>query len=209
MRIGFSFTPRTDWISFQEGSIPMSRHGGNPWYIIDGYNVILGGAYSRGKRGRGASPVEDSRYHFLQSLSAYAGKKRVKLTVVWDGGSSTPHPRSETRNGVQSIFTPPGMSADEQIVRLVERRKNPREVTVVSDDRRHIIGTVRNLGAQTMSVGQFLGLIGNGHGVKCRSRRQPAAGGDSSAEKKRANDLSVDEWLSLFEVENRKNGKTT
>jgi predicted RNA-binding protein with PIN domain len=150
--------------------------------------------------------VEDSRIQFLQSLSLYAGKKKVKLTVVWDGGAASPHPRSETKSGVQSIFTPRGLSADEHIVRLVERRSNPREVTVVSDDRRHIIGVVRNLGAQTMSVGQFLGLIGNGRKRRGGSPRRTATAGDLSAEKKRANDLSVNEWLNLFKVENRKNG---
>ena len=181
---------------------------GSPHYIVDGYNVILHGGYASGKgRGQGGH-IADYRHHFLKSLSQYAKKKSVRITVVWDGGSSTPHPRSETISGVQSIYTPPGLSADEHIVRMVERRSNPREVTVVSDDRRHIVTVVRNLGSQTMGVLQFVSLIGNG-------RKKKAAKGhsysreDASDEKKEAGDLSVEDWLELFQVRHTGNRNET
>ena len=130
------------------------------------------------------------------------------MTVVWDGGSSGDRSRSETKNGVQSICTPSGMSADEQIVRMVERRANARELTVVSDDRRHIIGVVRNLGAQTMAVSQFLALISPKAGrTWSQGVRAPARGGiDETVEKKKANDLSVDEWLRLFSLHQNRGG---
>jgi len=187
----------------------MRGHAGAPHYLIDGYNVILSGGFSSGK-GRGVhrsglgTSVDDNRYLFMQVLSEYVRKKRVKVTVVWDGGTSTVHPKSETHNGVQNIFTPQGMSADEQIVRMVEKRGNPREVTVVSDDHRHIIGAARNLGAQTMGVAQFLSLIG----VAVRNQRKPKSreAGDLSGEKKNADDLSVDEWMKLFQMKNNTGG---
>jgi predicted RNA-binding protein with PIN domain len=177
----------------------MKPAAGAPHYIIDGYNVILHGGYASGKGGKIEGSVEDHRFHFLKTLSVYVTKKRVRITVVWDGGTRTAHPRSETRNGIQSIYTPQGMSADEHIVGMVEKRANPRAVTVVSDDRRHIITPVRNLGARTMGVEQFLSLIGNGRKKGRRARGKPEQG-DGVREKKQANDLSVDDWLKLFQV---------
>jgi predicted RNA-binding protein with PIN domain len=184
----------------------MGSHAGLPFYLIDGYNVILNRRFESGwSRGAGTSRKESTaeagRYLLLQACAVYVRKRRVKMTVVWDGGTAGIHPRSETKSGVQSIYTPRGMSADEQIVRMVEKRPNPRELTVVSDDRRHIIGIVRNLGAQTMSVGQFLALIGiarEGTGQRPRRQEDPHGGSDKAGK----NDLSVGEWMRLFQVKN-------
>lgn len=181
---------------------------GSPHYIIDGYNVILHGGYSSSQGHRSDGLVADSRYLFLRSLSNYVRKKRVRITVVWDGGSSTGYPRSETHDGVQSIYTPPGLSADEQIVRMVEKKPNPRAVTVVSNDRRHIVAVVRNLGSQTMGVEQFLSLIGNGRKRGGGTGRK-SEHSDASGEKKEANDLSVEDWLKLFQVRHTGNRNET
>jgi predicted RNA-binding protein with PIN domain len=191
----------------------MREKAGVPLYFIDGYNVILSGRYGRtggkaGKSRRGGATLEDERFLFQRILSEYVRKKRVRMTVVWDGGSAGMGARSETKNGVRNIYTPFGLSADEQIVRMVEKRANPREVTVVSNDRRHVTGVVRNLGAKTMSVSQFLGLISPNTGGNQRQR----AVGDSrdrieeTVEKKKADDLSVDEWLQLFALNKRRGG---
>ena len=181
---------------------------GSPHYIIDGYNVILHGGYSSSQGHRSDGSVADSRYLFLRSLSNYVRKKRVRITVVWDGGSSTGYPRSETHDGVQSIYTPPGLSADEQIVRMVEKKPNPRAVTVVSNDRRHIVAVVRNLGSQTMGVEQFLSLIGNGRKRGGGTGRK-SEHSDASGDKKEANDLSVEDWMKLFQVRHTGNRNET
>lgn len=186
----------------------MKPERGAPHYIIDGYNVILHGGYSSGKDNKSEGQVEDYRFHFLKALSAYVNKKCVRITVVWDGGTRGAHPRSETRDGVQNIYTPQGMSADEQIVRMVEKQANPRGFTIVSDDRRHIITAVRSLGAQTMSVEQFLSLIGNGRRAGRRASRTLERR-DDAREKKQANDLSVDDWLKLFQVRHTGNRNDT
>jgi hypothetical protein len=91
---------------------------------------------------------------------------------------------------------------------MVERRANARELTVVSDDRRHIIGVVRNLGAQTMAVSQLLALISPKAGrTRRKGVRAPARGGtDERLEKKKADDLSVDEWMRLFSLHQNRGG---
>jgi predicted RNA-binding protein with PIN domain len=190
--------------------VVLGERAGVPHYLIDGYNVILSGGYANRREAgpRGEASIEDARFYFLRELSEYVRKKRVRVTVVWDGGSPGGRSRSETKNGVQSIYTPPGLSADEQIVRMVERRANARELTVVSDDRRHIIGVVRNLGAQTRAVSQLLALISPKAGrTRRKGVRAPARGGtDERLEKKKADDLSVDEWMRLFSLHQNRGG---
>jgi hypothetical protein len=118
------------------------------------------------------------------------------MTVVWDGKG--PVPRQEKVRGVRSMFTTPGTSADQKIVRMVESAANPRALTVVSDDRRHITGIARNLGAQIMPVGRFLSLV-QGASPGSGSRRGAQAGqAEGQENKQEADDLSVDEWLRLF-----------
>jgi hypothetical protein len=50
-----------------------------------------------------------------------------------------------------------------------------------------------------MGVEQFLSLIGNWRKKERTTRRTPEHG-DDVREKKQANDLSVDDWLKLFQV---------
>jgi hypothetical protein len=97
---------------------------------------------------------------------------------------------------------------------------------VVSDDRRHIVGVVRSLGAKSMGVDEFLGMVGfsgksattRGPGASRRSTRGARASGndsacpdaeasggarmptDTQAEKRPAGGLSVEEWLKLFKA---------
>ena len=177
---------------------------GVPLYIVDGYNVIFSGRSLESGRG-----IEDSRIKFLMLLGSYSRRKKVEILVVWDGKGGPPGPG---RRG--SVETPPlpvkslqsgeGQSADEKIVRLVERNRKRKRITVVSNDRRHIVGVVKNLGAKTMSVQEFLTLVGLPPGsAKDGPPRSCGSAGskpeDAGREKRAAADLSVDDWLTLFE----------
>ena len=177
---------------------------GVPLYIVDGYNVIFSGRSLESGRG-----IEDSRIKFLMLLGSYSRRKKVEILVVWDGKGGPPGPgrRGSVETSplpVKSLQSGEGQSADEKIVRLVERNRKRKRITVVSNDRRHIIGVVKNLGAKTMSVQEFLTLVG----LPPRSAKDgpPRARGsagskpeDAGREKRAAADLSVDDWLTLFE----------
>ncbi len=179
----------------------MSSRAGLKNYFIDGYNVVFSGGLSPHN-----SSIETARFNLLRLLAHYVVKKKVKMTVVWDGGARGRYPESETKNGIQNIYTPKGLSADEQIVKMVEKTENPSSVTVVSDDRRHIIGIVRNLGAQTMSVSKFLSLMEVRRKPGGNYRKEVGTHTDISKEKEEADDLSLDEWLRLFKDKNHVGG---
>ncbi len=171
------------------------RLEGSPHYIIDGYNVILHKSYAYRQEDIGVS-----RDRFIRLLGAYRMKRRVRMTVVWDGSGSA-FSRVTTANGVRCIYTAPTVSADARIVRMVEGMRNRQGLTVVSDDRRHITGWVRSLGAQVMGVEQFLALV---DGMKRKSVSGKTPEGGSEDIKKMADDLSVEEWLTLFKVKEHK-----
>jgi predicted RNA-binding protein with PIN domain len=171
---------------------------GRPHYIIDGYNVVLNRKeFNQGKN------LEESRDYFSRVLDSYAACKKVELTVVWDGGK-TPCAEAKSAGRIRNIYSSEGQNADEKIIRLVQRARNKGRITVVTDDRRHIIGTVRHIGAQTMSVHAFLGMIGY-RGRKSKSNfRREGRGSDFVKEKFSADDLSVDEWVRLFTAREKK-----
>jgi len=173
------------------------RFEGSPHYIIDGYNVLLHKSYAHRQEDIGAS-----RDRFIMLLGAYRMKRRVQMTVVWDGSGSA-FSRMTNKNGVRCVYTAPGVSADEKIVHMVEGMTGRRGLTVVSDDRRHITGWVRNLGAQVMGVEQFLTLVG---GIKRKSGfvNSPEESSDDPTAKKMADDLSVEDWLTLFKAKEQK-----
>jgi predicted RNA-binding protein with PIN domain len=165
---------------------------GVPLYLVDGYNVVFGARFKGEKSG-----VEDARERFLGILDSYGRRKKVHIVVVWDGKG----PESGGR-AVQSLSSRPGASADERIVRLVERSGKRARITVVSDDKRHIVGVVKSLGAKTLGVDAFLDLVGysRGGGKKNVSGKPADTFEDARKEKRQAAGLSVDEWLSLFKA---------
>jgi len=186
---------------------PSDVQEGRPFYIIDGYNVILNRkAFLRGKS------LEESRNYFVLLLDSYASRKKVEITVVWDG-TGAPVNGIKGAARVKNIYSTSNRNADEKIVRMVERMNNRKRITVVSNDRKHIVGIVKSLGAHSMTAGEFLSLTGF-HRIK--GKRGPynrdagkKEGGmynsqyDAFEEKSGANNLSVDEWLKLFQSKNK------
>jgi predicted RNA-binding protein with PIN domain len=167
---------------------------GSPYYIVDGYNVVFGGGFDE-------RDVRAARRRLLDHLEGYARKKRVRVTVVWDGGRQG-SPEGGSRL-VRNLNAGP-LSADEKIVRMVEGMENPRAATVVADDRRHIRGIVRNLGAQVLSVAEFLRVVGYAPADRGRRKRSGpghppgAESRDAARDKEGADDMSVEQWLQLF-----------
>jgi predicted RNA-binding protein with PIN domain len=165
---------------------------GVPLYLVDGYNVIFGARFKGG-----SGNFEDTRERFIRLLDTYGKRKKVEIVVVWDGKG--PEARGRAVKNLSSIA---GASADERIVRLVERSGSRARITVVSDDRRHIVGVVKNLGAKTIGVEEFLDLVGfsRGGGNKNARVSPEKKSEDAQREKRPAGGLSVDEWLNLFKA---------
>ncbi|UCB47130.1 MAG: NYN domain-containing protein [Spirochaetota bacterium] len=170
---------------------------GIPHYIIDGYNVILGGGFSSERE-----DVDDARESFLVLLDSYSSKKRVELTVVWDGNEPAGRRKRGARR-VRSIYARGIQSADERIVKMVEDSSQRGRITVVSDDRRHITSIVKSLGAQVMGTREFLSLIR--HAPSKRLQKHVNHRKDEDEKKEAVDDLSVEDWMQLFRSRSRNN----
>jgi predicted RNA-binding protein with PIN domain len=89
--------------------------------IVDGNNLI-------GRLGGG------TREGLVTELCEVARRKRKRLTVVFDGPPEAGRAKVQAFGDVQVIYAAP-RSADEEIVRRIREARDPRGVTVVTDDR--------------------------------------------------------------------------
>src|SRR5258708_757099 len=94
--------------------------------IVDGYNVLRGVL-----DGREAS--EQARNHFLAQLGRYAKRKKHKIILIFDGGSS-PMPFVSDHHGVTVVYSGYVDTADDLIkIKLTELQG--KDVLLVSSDR--------------------------------------------------------------------------
>lgn len=117
-------------------------------YILDGYNIIKQIPALKLKS------LKSTRDILIQFIEKYKpqGSPSNKITVVFDGDKNVlPYAQQSSFN----VFFSRGESADDKIRKLVGQDKNPKNVVVVTDDR-ELKFLVRSLGAQVMSVDDFL-----------------------------------------------------
>lgn len=113
--------------------------------LIDGNNVLgrLGGS---------------SRQSLLTELAQLARTGRKKLVVVFDGPPEHGRPKVQVLGDVTVVCAAP-LTADEEIVRRVREARDPRGVTVVTDDG-SLCNAVRAAGGRTIGVQAFQGTGG-------------------------------------------------
>jgi predicted RNA-binding protein with PIN domain len=89
--------------------------------LVDGNNLL-------GRLGGG------TREGLVTELCEVARRKRKRLTVVFDGPPDPGRPKVQGFGDVTVVYAAP-RSADEEIVRRIREARDPRSVTVVTDDR--------------------------------------------------------------------------
>jgi predicted RNA-binding protein with PIN domain len=140
--------------------------------LVDGNNLLgrLGG---------------DSREALVSELCEVARRKRKKLTVVFDGPPQAGRPKVQSFGDVTVVYAAP-RSADEEIVRRIREARDPRGVTVVTDDRA-LSSAVSGAGARTAGVAVFFRDVS--------ARLAPSA--DAAAEKA-APPIGLADWERWF-----------
>lgn len=108
--------------------------------LLDGNNLL-------GRLGGG------TRERLVTELSELARRKRKRLTVVFDGPPESGRPKVQSLGDVTVVYAAP-RSADEEIVRRVREARDPRGVTVVTDDRL-LAESAAAAGARTTGVPEF------------------------------------------------------
>lgn len=107
--------------------------------LIDGNNLL-------GQKGI-------SRETLVKELAELSRAKRRRLTVVFDGPPEHGRPKVQQLGDVTVVYAAP-RSADEEIVRRVREARDPRGVTVVTDDR-VLSESVDAAGGRTLAVVAF------------------------------------------------------
>jgi predicted RNA-binding protein with PIN domain len=157
-------------------------------YLVDGYNLLfhLGLLDRRG----GAQALEQARQRLLDLVAETLGKEDADVTVVFDSGRSSSHRRApQDCHGVHVLYASRGEEADDVIEGLIAGSASPRQLIVVSNDRR-LKEAARRRGAQSMSCEDFLD-----------QREKPATRPAPAVEPERAGPKSRDEirrWLAEF-----------
>ena len=107
-----------------------------PFILIDGYNLMH--AVSMARRTYGPGDLKRCRNAFLNYVTSRIGsQQRARTTIVFDAFEAPADlPRRMSRRGVDIVFPHPGGDADTLIEELIAAHSAPRQLWVVSGDRR-------------------------------------------------------------------------
>ncbi|GAA3975368.1 RNA-binding protein [Thermobifida alba] len=110
--------------------------------LVDGYNVT--------KTGYGNRPLADQRAKLLAGLEGLASQTKAEITCVFDGAEIDAPVAPVPSRRVRVLFSSPGETADELIIRLVRAEPEGRPLAVVTSDK-EIIAAVRREKARTVA----------------------------------------------------------
>jgi hypothetical protein len=144
-------------------------------YLLDGNNLI-------GLARRTGRPSEEEGSALIAELSARLRRTRAKAVLFFDG----PVVGRPLSLGNLSVRPPVVGSADEQILREIQRSANPGEMIVVTGDR-ELGRLAREAGAQHIYPEEFWGRFG---------RADPGRGARKEPER-----IDLEDWMRYFEDE--------
>ena len=144
-------------------------------YLLDGNNLI--GSFRKTSR-----PSGEDRQALVAELAERLRRTRARAILFFDG----PAGDRASSMGALTIRPSSGGSADDAILREIEKARSPGEMTVVTADR-GLARRARDAGAAVCAPDEFFERFGR------------ASGGPISAESGRP--VDVDAWMKYFEDE--------
>jgi len=147
-------------------------------YILDGHNILH---KDSGDQPRNTAGRAQACNGLIMRCQRFIAGTANKCTVVFDG-----HPPGEIATDIKNVHVTFSYDreADTIIKSFIERSKNPRNLIVVSDDT-EIKNFARVHSCTILSVAAFLKKINE-------------SGNTGESEKPSVDDLSIQEWLKIF-----------
>jgi predicted RNA-binding protein with PIN domain len=97
-------------------------------FLIDGYNLLFAGGRVRRDR------LPEARKALLHALARYCEVCGQKARIIFDYSQGPPPSRARL-GAVEVCFTPKGVSADEEILGMIEGTSDRTAFTLVTSDR--------------------------------------------------------------------------
>lgn len=118
-----------------------------PRVVVDGYNVTM--------QHRGTLPLEQQRRWLVGRLGSLVTRRKLDVTVVFDGDPTAGVPAAPVRSAVRVAFTA-GQTADDAIVELASSLPPDEPLVVVTDDR-ELRERLERLDVDVVATTPFLG----------------------------------------------------
>ncbi|MFA5275826.1 MAG: NYN domain-containing protein [Candidatus Omnitrophota bacterium] len=115
-------------------------------YVIDGHNITKHRAFSRNLKAR--LDLRSALLPFIKNKHL-TGSAKNTIKIIFDG-----YPDAALESSDEVIFSG-DISADEKIIKLLEKSAQRKDTIVVSDDR-ELRFLVRSLGAKVLGVEDFI-----------------------------------------------------
>ena len=123
------------------------------YYIVDGYNIIF--AWEQLAK-TAQSDLDAARRQLLDTLSSFAGFRKHRLVVVFDGYKRKGNPGEKAQfHNIQVVYTPEGQTADGYIEALAAQIGNNYNLRIASSDSLVQLGSLRS-GVLRMSATELL-----------------------------------------------------
>jgi predicted RNA-binding protein with PIN domain len=121
-------------------------------YLVDGYNFLFRISRSRGS-------LETRRESLIRELNDTADSQHLNLILIFDGEDTIlPYPKRSHFHHIELVYTTKNQSADDYILEELTLSKNPKQITVVTNDR-ELSSRCRLFKAQALTIDAFIALI--------------------------------------------------
>ncbi len=149
-------------------------------YFVDGYNVLL-------SQEEWDEPIRWDREALIRSLNAFAETTHLSIIVVFDAYRTVEDEHRSHYRSVEVVFTEHGESADQYILREVDRMSHPATMTVVTNDR-FLARQVKETGAHHKTVKTFFSFLQKKQNRGKQEEEKPIALSDADHQR----------WLDIF-----------
>lgn len=161
-------------------------------WLIDGHNLI-----GQMPDLRLDDPHDEEK--LLEYLHRYRARTGHKLTVIFDAGQTYHSAKTQKRGGIIIQFAPHGHTADQIIIRRLQKMKNPQAMIMVTSDH-GVQGVARQAGVRVITSQEFVKQL-----LSDPSSSEPDIGSQADIQ------LSPDEveaWLTIFNKPSIYSGQT-
>jgi predicted RNA-binding protein with PIN domain len=162
-------------------------------YLIDGYNLMHAAGLMKDRFGPGG--LEKARRAIVGVLAGSLGDEARHTTIVFDARvppADSAHQQTSPTHGVHVEFAAGDEGADAQIERLIAEESTPKQLTVVSSDRR-IRTAAKRRGAFSLDSEAFWDRF------VARRRRRTRSDAAEPPEKPGRRSRDADQWIREFE----------